>query len=72
VNPLHLPAVAAELVALKVDIILAVATPAARAAQQATSAIPIVAPNMGDQLPRTTVSRPFQLFVIRPLTTSAA
>jgi len=44
----RMPAVAVELVALKVDIILAVSTPAARAAQQATSAIPIVVPNMGD------------------------
>jgi putative ABC transport system substrate-binding protein len=39
---------AAELVALKVDIIVAIATPAARAVQQATSAIPIVAGSVGD------------------------
>jgi putative ABC transport system substrate-binding protein len=39
---------AAELVALKVDIIVAIATPAARAAQQATRTIPIVAGSMGD------------------------
>ena len=44
----RLPALAAELVQLKVDVIFAVATPAARAAQQATTSIPIVAPNMGD------------------------
>jgi putative ABC transport system substrate-binding protein len=37
-----------ELVALKVDVIVAQATPAARAAKQATSTIPIVAVSMGD------------------------
>ncbi len=44
----RLPELAAELVARKVDVIVAVATPAARAAKQATSAIPIVAVSMGD------------------------
>src|SRR5216110_3200133 len=44
----RLPALAAELVALKVDVIVAGATPAARAAKQATSTIPIVAISMGD------------------------
>jgi putative ABC transport system substrate-binding protein len=44
----RLPALAAELVALKVDVIVAAATPAARAAKQATSTIPIVALSMGD------------------------
>jgi hypothetical protein len=44
----RLPALAAELVALKVDVIVAVATPAARAAKQATRTIPIVAVGMGD------------------------
>jgi len=44
----QLPGLAAELVRLNVDIIFAVATPAARAARQATASIPIVAPNMGD------------------------
>src|SRR5438445_9451586 len=39
---------ATELKRLKVDLIMAVATPAARAAQQATTAIPIVATAMGD------------------------
>ncbi len=39
---------AAELVALKVDLIVAIATPATRAAQQATSTIPIVAGSVGD------------------------
>ena len=39
---------AAELVALKVDVILAGSSPAARAAQQATHTIPIVVPIMGD------------------------
>ncbi len=37
-----------ELVALKVDVSVAAATPAARAAKQATSTIPIVAVSMGD------------------------
>jgi len=44
----RLAALAAELVALKVDLIVAIATPAARAAQQATSTIPIVADSVGD------------------------
>ncbi len=39
---------ATELTRLRVDLIMAVATPAARAAQQATTAIPIVATAMGD------------------------
>lgn len=38
----RLPALAAELVALKVDVIVAPTTPAARAAKQATRTIPIV------------------------------
>ena len=42
------PEVAAEVVRLKVDVIVAVPTPAARAAQQATTTIPIVAAVMGD------------------------
>ena len=42
------PSLATELVALKVDLIVAAATPAARAALQATNTIPIVSPNMGD------------------------
>ena len=41
---------AAELVRLKPDVIVAVATPAARAARQATSTIPIVATAMGDPI----------------------
>ena len=44
----RLAAMAAELVAAKVDIIVAIATPAARAAQQATSTIPIVIGSVGD------------------------
>jgi putative ABC transport system substrate-binding protein len=43
-----LPGLANELVRLKVDVIVAAATPAARAAQQATTTIPIVAVAMGD------------------------
>jgi putative ABC transport system substrate-binding protein len=44
----RLAALATELVRLKVDIIVAGATPAARAAQQATTTIPVVAVAMGD------------------------
>src|SRR5207249_1508392 len=44
----RLPELAAELVTLKVDVIVAGATPAARAAKQATSTIPVVAVAMGD------------------------
>ena len=44
----RLPALAAELVALRVDVIVAGATPVARAAKQATRSIPIVAVSMGD------------------------
>ena len=43
-----LAAMAAELVALKPDIIIAIATPGARAAQQATTTIPIVVGSVGD------------------------
>jgi putative tryptophan/tyrosine transport system substrate-binding protein len=42
------PDLARELVLLKVDVIVAPNTPAARAAQQATTTIPIVVPIMGD------------------------
>jgi putative ABC transport system substrate-binding protein len=42
------PALAADLVRLKVDLIVAGSTSAARAAKQATTTIPIVAPTMGD------------------------
>jgi putative tryptophan/tyrosine transport system substrate-binding protein len=42
------PALASELVRLNVDLIVASNTPAARAAQQATTTIPIVVPVMGD------------------------
>jgi len=44
----RLPALAAELVALKVDVILAAATPHALAAKQATRTIPIVFAATGD------------------------
>jgi putative ABC transport system substrate-binding protein len=44
----RLPAVASELVRLKVDVIVALATPAGRAAQHATATIPIVVGSMGD------------------------
>ena len=44
----QLPAVASELVGLQVDVIIALATRAGRAAQHATSVIPIVVGSMGD------------------------
>ena len=44
----RLPALAMELVRLKVDLIVAIPSPAIRAAQQATSTIPIVFPTTGD------------------------
>jgi ABC transporter substrate binding protein len=44
----RLPALAAELVALNVDVILAAATPAAKAAQNATNRIAIVMADPGD------------------------
>ena len=44
------PALAADLVRLKVDLIVAGSTSAARAAQKATTTIPIVAPTMGDPI----------------------
>ena len=47
-RPKRLPALAAELVALKVDLIVTYATPGVRAAKQATSTIPIVIGAIGD------------------------
>jgi ABC-type uncharacterized transport system substrate-binding protein len=44
----RLPALAAELVRLKVDIIVTAGAPAARVAKEATSTIPIVMTNVGD------------------------
>src|SRR5229473_7251338 len=44
----RLPALAAELVALKVDVIVAGGTPAALAAKQATTTLPIVVSAAGD------------------------
>jgi ABC-type uncharacterized transport system substrate-binding protein len=44
----RLPGLATELARLKVDLLVAGATPGARAAKQATTTIPIVAPSMGD------------------------
>ena len=47
-NPDRLPALATELVGLKVDILVAWSTPTALAAKQATNSIPIVAGVMAD------------------------
>jgi putative tryptophan/tyrosine transport system substrate-binding protein len=47
-KPDRFPALAAELVALKVDIIVAWSTPTAQAAKQATNSIPIIAAVMAD------------------------
>src|SRR5215472_6599401 len=47
-KPDRLPALAAELVGLNVDLIVAWSTPAARAAKQATNSIPIIAAVMAD------------------------
>jgi putative ABC transport system substrate-binding protein len=44
----RLPALAAELVGLKVDLIVAWSTPSARAAKQATNSIPVIAAVMAD------------------------
>jgi putative ABC transport system substrate-binding protein len=44
----RLPSLAAELVALKLDVILAASTPAVLAAKKATQAIPIVLTSVGD------------------------
>jgi len=57
-KPDRLPALAAELVGLKVDLIVAWSTPAARAAKQATNSSPIIAAVLadpvGDELVRET------------------
>ena len=47
-SPNQLPDLAAELVGLKVDVLVAASTPAARAAKNATSTIPIVIVDPGD------------------------
>ena len=47
-RPSHLPELAADLVRLKVDLIVVSATPAALAAKSATTTIPIVMTNAGD------------------------
>jgi putative ABC transport system substrate-binding protein len=46
----RLPDLAAELVRLKVDVIVTASTPAIRAAQHATNTIPIVMANVGDPI----------------------
>jgi ABC-type uncharacterized transport system substrate-binding protein len=46
------PALAAELMRLKVDVIVSTGTPPTRAAQQATKTIPIVMTNVGDPIGR--------------------
>src|ERR1700738_1420948 len=52
----RLPSLAQELVQLNVDVIVAVASPAIRAAQQATATIPIVIAGTGDPLARRLVA----------------
>jgi putative tryptophan/tyrosine transport system substrate-binding protein len=47
-RPVALPALAAELVSLKLDVILTTTIPASRAVLQATSTIPVVAVGIGD------------------------
>ena len=47
-RPENLPSLAAELVRLKVDVIVTVATPATAAAKDATATIPIVMTDVGD------------------------
>src|SRR5262249_26465999 len=57
----RLPVLAAELVRLKVDVIVAAPSPAIRAAQEATATIPIVFPSTGDPVGSgfvTTLARP--------------
>jgi ABC-type uncharacterized transport system substrate-binding protein len=49
-DPDKLSKMAAELVALKVDVVIAASTPSGRAAKQATNTIPIVAASMGDPI----------------------
>ena len=49
-KPEHLPTLAAELVALKVEVIVTYTTPAIRAAKQSTTTIPIVMANVGDPI----------------------
>src|SRR5262249_60312143 len=44
----HLPGLAAELVALKLDVMLTASTPAVLAAKKATQTIPIVMTSVGD------------------------
>ena len=49
-KPEEFPALAAELVRLKVDVIVALTNPMVEAARQATQTIPIVTPNAVIQL----------------------
>ena len=53
----RLPGLAAELVRLKVDVIVTASTPAIRAAQHATNTIPIVMANVGDPIAQGFVAR---------------
>jgi len=55
-NVNHLPALAEELVSLKVDVIVAGATPVIQAAKNATSTIPIVMPSAADPVGASLVS----------------
>ena len=49
-KPERLPTLAAELVALKVEVIVTYTTPAIRVAKQSTTTIPILMANVGDPI----------------------
>ena len=55
----RLPGLAAELVQMKVDVIVAASTPAIQAAQQATTTIPIVMVRTGDPVGSRVRREPF-------------
>ncbi|HWP87193.1 MAG TPA: ABC transporter substrate binding protein, partial [Burkholderiales bacterium] len=60
-NYAQLPALAAELAGMKVELIVSATTPVSRAVQKATSTIPIVIVNIGDPVGSglvTTLARP--------------
>ena len=62
----RLPALATELVMLKVDVIVAGATPQTRAAKQATRTIPIVFATVGDLVSQPNGPEPLEEQVLEP------